>query len=141
MTSAHQVGTLAQAAAEAFPILCATSARAPGHWLNAVADALEADANYLVTLAREESHLTETRLRGELARTTYQLRSFETVISHGVHTMPIIEHPNLDHPIGPTPDLRRLLYPIWPVAVYAASNFPFAFSVAGGDTASALSAG
>lgn len=55
-----------------------------------------------------------------------------------MHAKPIIEHPNLDHPVGPTPDLRRLLYPIGPAAVYAASNFPFAFSVAGGDTASAL---
>lgn len=101
--------------------------------LRQLADALEADRAQLVPLAGEESHLPAGRLEGELDRTTNQLRFFADMITDGTCFDAVIEHGD--------PDLRRVSVPIGPVLVFAASNFPFAFSVAGGDTASALAAG
>ena len=90
----------------------------------------------------EETHLAESRLRGELTRTTFQLRLFAEVITDGEYLDVRIDHADPAWPMGaPRPDLRRFLIPLGPVLVFAASNFPFAFSVAGGDTASALAAG
>lgn len=110
--------------------------------LGAVADALDARADDLVALAAEETQLAEARLRGELRRTTFQLRLFGEVLTEGSWLDARIDHPDADYPMGaPRPDLRRQLEAIGPVLVFAASNFPFAFSVAGGDTASALAAG
>lgn len=110
--------------------------------LDAVADALDARADDLVALAGDETHLAEPRLRGELKRTTFQLRLFGDVLREGSWLDARIDHPDADYPMGaPRPDLRRQLEAIGPVVVFAASNFPFAFSVAGGDTASALAAG
>ncbi|MFG2001842.1 aldehyde dehydrogenase (NADP(+)) [Spirillospora sp. NPDC048911] len=109
--------------------------------LTAVADALEAARAELVALADEESHLGETRLNGELTRTTFQLRLFaDEVRAGGFHDVRI-DRPDPDWPSGPRPDLRRYRTAAGPVLVFAASNFPFAFSVAGGDTASAWAAG
>lgn len=110
--------------------------------LVAVADALDSAADALVPIAVRETSLPEGRLRGELKRTTFQLRLFAEVITNGDYLDVRIDHADADWPMGaPRPDLRRLLIPIGPVVVFAASNFPFAFSVAGGDTASALAAG
>nr|WP_241971383.1 aldehyde dehydrogenase (NADP(+)) [Microcella alkaliphila] len=109
-------------------------------WLAAAADALDADAEALVEIAGRETRLPEQRLRGELARTSSQLRFFGEVITDGAYLEATIDHPD-PSATPPIPDLRRMLVPIGPVAVFAASNFPFAFSVAGGDTASALAAG
>jgi NADP-dependent aldehyde dehydrogenase len=95
----------------------------------------------LVALAITETHLTETRLRGELVRTTFQLRFLAAVIEEGDYLQACIDTPDEIWPPGARPDLRRFLRPLGPVAVFAASNFPFAFSVAGGDSASALAAG
>ncbi|WP_426998109.1 aldehyde dehydrogenase family protein [Pseudarthrobacter sp. N5] len=110
--------------------------------LNAVADALDGSANQLIPVAQRETRLAEARLRGELARTTFQLRLFGEVLRDGGYLDARIDHADADWPMGgPRPDLRRVLVPVGPVVVFAASNFPFAFSVAGGDTASALAAG
>ncbi len=109
-------------------------------WLTAIADALESDAESLVTLAATESLLGEVRLDSELERTTRQLRMFADVIVEGSYLEATIDHARTEEQ-PPTPDLRRMLVPLGPVAVFTASNFPFAFSVAGGDTASALAAG
>jgi len=109
--------------------------------LSTVADQLDAAADELVALAIAETHLGEARLRGELARTTFQLRFLAEVISEGSHLQVCIDHRDATWPPGARPDLRRVLRPLGPVAVFAASNFPFAFSVAGGDSASALAAG
>jgi NADP-dependent aldehyde dehydrogenase len=90
----------------------------------------------------EETNLAEARLRGEVKRTAFQLRIFGTVLRDGGYLDARIDHADAAWPMGaPRPDLRRSLRPIGPVAVFAASNFPFAFSVIGGDTASALAAG
>jgi len=110
------------------------------HWLEAVAEELDAHAEELVSIGREETHLPEARLGGEVARTTGQLRMFAQVVREGSYREAILD--NAD-PLAtpPKPDLRRMLRPLGPVAVFSASNFPFAFSVAGGDTASALAVG
>ena len=110
-------------------------------WLRAAADGLDAAADRLVPLAIEESHLAEGRLTGELKRTTFQLRLFADEVETGAFLHATIDHADPGWGMGPRPDLRRMLRPLGPVAVWAASNFPFAFSVAGGDTASALAAG
>ncbi|WP_436700543.1 aldehyde dehydrogenase (NADP(+)) [Nocardioides sp. BYT-33-1] len=112
------------------------------HALERVADALDAHADRLVALAAEETHLLEGRLRGELTRTTFQLRFFAGVVRTGRHAGAAVDHADAAWPMGvPRPDLRRHVRALGPVVVFAASNFPFAFSVAGGDTASALAAG
>lgn len=128
------------AAAAAAPAFAATPDAERARYLEAVADALDAAATELIDLANRESHLPEARLTGELARTTSQLRMFARVITDGAYLEATIDHPDPDN-IPPNPDLRRILVPLGPVAVFAASNFPFAFSVAGGDTASALAIG
>ena len=109
--------------------------------LRAIADRLDSAADDLVNLAAEETNLGEQRLRGELKRTTFQLRLFGRVLDDGRYLGVIIDPPDPQWPSGARSDLRRVLRPLGPVAVFAASNFPFAFSVAGGDTASALAAG
>lgn len=110
--------------------------------LEAAADALDAAAGELIPTGVAETNLPEARLQGELKRTTFQLRLFAEVLRDGGYLDARIDHADADWPMGaPRPDLRRMLQPIGPVLVFAASNFPFAFSVAGGDTASALAAG
>jgi NADP-dependent aldehyde dehydrogenase len=110
-------------------------------WLELVATRLDTAAEELVPLAAEETHLGRERLQGELKRTTFQLRLFAELLREGSFLQATIDHADPAWPMGARPDLRRMLRPMGPVAVYAASNFPFAFSVAGGDTASALAAG
>jgi NADP-dependent aldehyde dehydrogenase len=108
--------------------------------LRALADALDAAADELVLLAVAESGLPEPRLTGEVGRTTGQLRLFADVVTDGGYLEVIIDSAD-PASAPPRPDLRRWLEPVGPVLVFAASNFPFAFSVLGGDTASALAAG
>ncbi len=108
--------------------------------LRALADALEARRDDVVAVADRETALGSTRLNGELSRTCYQLRLFAEVVEEGSYLEATIDHA-AETPMGPRPDLRRMLVPIGPVAVFGASNFPLAFSVPGGDTASALAAG
>ncbi|MFD9958639.1 aldehyde dehydrogenase (NADP(+)) [Amycolatopsis sp. NPDC058986] len=132
---------LAGAVAAARPAAAATPAER-ARWLDAVADALDAAAGELVPLAHAETHLPASpRLQGELKRTTFQLRLFGKVLADGEYLGATVDHADPDWPMGPRPDIRRVLVPIGPALVFAASNFPFAFSVAGGDTASALAAG
>ncbi|HEX4725131.1 MAG TPA: aldehyde dehydrogenase (NADP(+)) [Pseudonocardiaceae bacterium] len=108
--------------------------------LRALADALDADRETIVALADRETGLGLTRLNGELNRTCYQFRLFADTVEEGGYLEAVIDHA-ADTPMGPRPDLRRMLVPIGPVGVFAASNFPLAFSAPGGDTASALAAG
>ncbi len=108
--------------------------------LEGVADALLKHTDELWPVADAETRLGETRLRGEIARTAAQFRLFAAVLRDGGHLEAVIDHPDPDA-TPPRPDVRRMNHPIGVVAVFAASNFPFAFSVAGGDTVSALAAG
>ena len=127
---------LAAAAAAEAP-LADTAADQRARLLRLIADAFDAAAGDLTPLASKETHLTEARLTGEIARTTGQLRAFADSLTNGSWADPIIDTGDPDAK-PPRPDLRRMLVPVGPVLVFAASNFPFAFSVAGGDTAAAL---
>ncbi|MFJ8646864.1 aldehyde dehydrogenase (NADP(+)) [Streptomyces sp. NPDC093546] len=109
-------------------------------FLRTAADRLDAAKDRLIAAADAETALGATRLTGELARTCYQLRAFADLVDEGAFLDVIIDHPD-DTATPPVPDLRRYKVPLGVVAVYSASNFPFAFSVPGGDTASALAAG
>ncbi|WP_240721584.1 aldehyde dehydrogenase (NADP(+)) [Pseudarthrobacter sp. NamE5] len=139
-TATLSLSELTAAATEAAAISSAAPDAERAAWLTAVADALDASADELVEIADSETSLGPARLKGEVARTTGQLRLFARVITEGSYLEAIIDHADPDS-TPPKPDLRRILRPIGPVAVFSASNFPFAFSVAGGDTASALAVG
>ena len=141
-TDPGSVPELVARSAAAARVWAATSRTDRADVLDAVADALDAAGDDLVPLAVEESHLPEGRLRGELLRTTFQLRLFGETLREGGYLDVRVDHADPDWPMGaPRPDLRRTQVPLGPVVVFAAVNFPFAFSVAGGDTASALAAG
>ena len=141
-TEEAELDRVLEAAALVAPALAGTTPAQRAEWLTAAADALDAAADELVVLAAEETNLPEApRLRGELKRTTFQLRLFGQVLTDGAFLKATVDHADPDWPMGPRPDIRRVLTPIGPVLVFAASNFPFAFSTAGGDTASALAAG
>jgi NADP-dependent aldehyde dehydrogenase len=138
-TSTEVVAATTEAATAAIVTGASTEAERAG-WLRALADMLDANAGELIEIADRESHLGVPRLTGEVARTSGQLRLFADVILEGSYLEAIIDHAEPDA-APPRPDLRRMLRAIGPVAVFAASNFPFAFSVLGGDTASALATG
>ena len=139
-TATLSLSDLTAAATTAARISAAASDAERAAWLTAVADALDANSAELVEIADSETRLGVPRLTGEVARTSGQLRLFAKVITEGSYLEAVIDHAD-PAATPPKPDLRRLLKPIGPVAVFAASNFPFAFSVAGGDTASALAVG
>ena len=141
-TTESELDSLLAAAHAASAPLAALRPAERAALLEAVADALDAAAPDLVPIAQAETHLPEVRLRGELTRTTFQLRLFADALRDGGYLDARIDHADAEWPMGaPRPDLRRVRVPLGPVVVFAASNFPFAFSVAGGDTASALAAG
>ncbi|MBU3061770.1 aldehyde dehydrogenase (NADP(+)) [Nocardia sp. NEAU-G5] len=113
---------------------------ARARFLREAAQELERDRDRLVSVADAETALGAIRLAGEIGRTCGQLRAFAEIAAAGNYLAIIIDHAD-GTATPPRPDLRRYKIPLGVVAVYAASNFPFAFSVAGGDTASALAAG
>src|SRR6056297_1064310 len=129
------------AAEAAFVTYARTSAKARAEFLNAIADEIEVRAEEITETGSRETGLPEARLQGERGRTTGQLRLFAEHILKGEH-LDFRHDPAMpDRQPLPRPDLRMIQRPIGPVAVFGASNFPLAFSVAGGDTASALAAG
>src|SRR5215472_14808121 len=136
-----EVDARCRTAAAAAAALDAAGPAGRARMLRAMADELEADADAIVALADRESALGSSRLRGELARSSFQLRLFAGVLDDGGYLGVIIDHADPDAAPVPCPDLRRMLVPVGPVAVFGASNFPLAFSVPGGDTVSALAAG
>ena len=139
-TPPSDVARVCGAASDAAPALDRLGRAGRAHMLHLMADALEDDREALVAVTDRETALGPTRLNGELTRTTMQLRFFAEVLDDGGYLEATIDHPGAT-PTGPRPDLRRMLRPLGPVGVFGASNFPFAFSVSGGDTASALAAG
>ncbi|NDZ77250.1 aldehyde dehydrogenase family protein [Streptomyces sp. SID10853] len=140
-TGVGEVASLTAAAARALPWLAEQGRTGRAALLDAIADGLEADAERITAAADRESGLGLPRLTGELARTAYQLRFLGDVVRDGGYLDAVIDRPVAETPAGPRPDLRRMLVPLGPVAVFGASNFPLAFGVAGGDTASALAVG
>jgi len=134
------VDSAVEAAVQAAPGFAAASGLVRGSLLRAIADGLDAAVEELVERARLETALPRPRLAGETARTSGQLRMFAALVEEGSWVDARIDTANPAR-TPPKPDLRSMLRPIGPVAVFGASNFPLAFSVAGGDTASALAAG
>jgi NADP-dependent aldehyde dehydrogenase len=137
-TDAEAVDAIARRAQQAAAAWAATADADRAAAIDAVAAALDDATEALVAIADRETALGDVRLRGEVARTSGQLRMFADIARDGNYSDPIIS------PAAPAiarPDIRRMLVPMGPVAVFGASNFPFAFSVAGGDTASALAIG
>ena len=126
---------------QAFSIYSRTSGREKGKFLRAIAANIEAIAPEVIERAARETALPKARLEGETARTCGQLRLFAQVVEEGSWVMARIDRADPARKPAPKPDIRSLLRPLGPVAVFGASNFPLAFSVAGGDTASALAAG
>lgn len=109
--------------------------------LRHIAAGLGAISAELVARARSETALAEIRLNGELARTVNQLKLFAQLVEDGSWVNARINPAQPDRKPLPRADIRSVLRPLGPIAVFGASNFPLAFSVAGGDTASALAAG
>ncbi|MGW6361818.1 aldehyde dehydrogenase (NADP(+)) [Streptomyces sp. NPDC055092] len=136
--TAEEVDQAVRAARAATGALADRTVRAA--FLRSAAELLDASKDHLVEAADAETALGPVRLTGELARTSYQLRAFADIVDEGAFLGIVIDHPD-DSATPPIPDLRRYKVPLGVVAVYSASNFPFAFSVPGGDTASALAAG
>jgi NADP-dependent aldehyde dehydrogenase len=135
------VDRAAQLAAEAAPVLLKLTGAQRHHFLRAIADNLEAKAADLIARAMQETALPEARLKGELARTCGQLRLYGEAAERGDWLDARIETAQPDRKPQPRPDHRSSFRAIGPVVVFGASNFPFAYSVAGGDTASAWAAG
>ena len=130
-----------EAAEEAFWSYGYTTREERAAFLDAIADEMEARAEAITAIGTQETGLPEARLQGERGRTTGQLRLFAEHIRKGDYLDRRHDEALPDRAPLPRPDLRMMQRPIGPVAVFGASNFPLAFSTAGGDTASALAAG
>lgn len=139
-TTPAELDTTLERAATALPLLAGFTPEERAVLLRTIAEVLDAAADELVPLAMAEAHYPEARCRGELARTTFQLRLFADVLEEGSFLGVAVDPADPDWGT-PRPDVRRLMLPLGPVVVFGASNFPFAFATAGGDTASALAAG
>ena len=125
----------------AFPRYCATSPQQRAEFLEAIASELDALGDEFIQYVMQETALPEARIRGERARTSGQMRLFAGVLRRGDYLGARIDYAQPERTPLPRPDLRQVRMGVGPVAVFGASNFPLAFSTAGGDTASALAAG
>ena len=135
------VNTACEAAEAAFWDYGYSTRAARAAFLNTIADEIEARADQITQIGTQETGLPEARLQGERGRTTGQLRLFADHILAGDYLDRRHDPAQPDRAPLPRPDLRMMQRPIGPVAVFGASNFPLAFSTAGGDTAAALAAG
>jgi 2,5-dioxopentanoate dehydrogenase len=141
IASEHEVKEALAKAELAFNIFKLTSADARAAFLDKIADEMEALGDVLVARASLETGLPTARIIGERGRTTGQLRMFASYIREGSYMDASIDTAIPERAPIPKPDLRKMMVPLGPVVVFGASNFPLAYSVAGGDTAAALAAG
>jgi NADP-dependent aldehyde dehydrogenase len=139
-TTPQEVEAIVAAAARAAAELAGLGRHRLADLLETIAHSAEASGDDLVAVAARETGLSTDRLAGELRRSVFQFRLFAEAVREGSHLEAAVDHAG-PTPLGPAPDVRRMLIPLGPVAVFGSSNFPFAFSVLGGDTASALAAG
>ncbi len=130
-----------KAAEEAFRTYSQTTREARAAFLETIADEIEARAEGITEIGSQESGLPTARLEGERGRTTGQLRLFASHIRDGAYLDRRTDAAQPDRKPAPRPEIRMIERPVGPVAVFGASNFPLAFSTAGGDTAAALAAG
>lgn len=136
-----EIESAVQLAAGAFPAFSQTNGKERAAFLRAIATEIEALGQTLTDRVMAETGLPEPRVKGETARTCGQLRLFAGLVEEGSWVDARIDHADPERKPLPKPDVRSMLRPIGPVVVFAASNFPLAYSVAGGDSASALAAG
>ncbi|MDR6945384.1 aldehyde dehydrogenase (NADP(+)) [Mucilaginibacter pocheonensis] len=139
--SVEEINQVMQRSHAAFEIFQKKSIQEKSTFLDTIASEIEALGDALLQKASEETNLPIPRLTGERARTTAQLRMFATMLREGSWVEATIDTALPERTPLPKPDLRKMLIPLGPVVVFGASNFPFAYSTAGGDTASALAAG
>ncbi|MCP1483209.1 NADP-dependent aldehyde dehydrogenase [Pseudomonas chlororaphis] len=139
--TAEEVDAAANAAAAAYPAYRALSAQRRAQFLEAVADELDALDDEFIALVCRETALPTARIQGERKRTSGQMRLFAEVLRRGDFYGARIDRALPERQPLPRPDLRQYRIGLGPVAVFGASNFPLAFSTAGGDTAAALAAG
>jgi alpha-ketoglutaric semialdehyde dehydrogenase len=137
----EEVDRAAELSDAAFPIYGKVSREARAAFLRSVASRIEALTEQLVERAHLETALPKPRLISETGRTSNQLRLFASVVEEASWVMARIDRADPQRKPAPKPDIRSMLHSLGPVVVFGASNFPLAFSVAGGDTASALAAG
>ena len=135
------VNTACEAAEEAFWDYAYSDRKLRAQFLHLVADEIEARADAITQIGAEETGLPAARLNGERGRTNGQLRLFADHIEAGAYLDRRYDKELADRQPLPRPDIRLIQRPVGPVAVFGASNFPLAFSTAGGDTAAALAAG
>ncbi|MGH9560310.1 MAG: aldehyde dehydrogenase family protein, partial [Terracidiphilus sp.] len=139
--SMEDLNLAAELAEEAFAIYSRLPGREKTRFLRSIADGIEAIVPELVERSHRETALPEARLKGESARTINQLRLFAQVVEEGSWVNARIDPAQPDRKPLPRSDIRSMMRPLGPVAVFGASNFPLAFSVAGGDTAAAFAGG
>jgi NADP-dependent aldehyde dehydrogenase len=138
--TAREVDGQCQQASEAFTALSKMPPDGRAGVLEAIAAALDAKQDTILRTCAEETALTIDELTPEFARMTGTLRMFAGVVREGSWVRAAIDTPS-QQSLGPSHDVRRMLVPLGPVAVFGSSNFPLAYGVCGGDTASALAAG
>ncbi len=139
--SKDEIESAVQLAHQAFATYGHASGRQKAAFLRAIAARIESVADPLIDRAEKETALPKARLQSETGRTCWQLRLFAKLIEESSWVNARIDRPDPERKPLPKPDIRSMVRPLGPVVVFAPSNFPLAFSVAGGDTASALAAG
>src|SRR5688500_15553769 len=136
-----EINKIMEDARRVFPVYRGTSPETKALLLEKIADNIIALGDELLLQASEETNLPVARLLTERNRTTSQLKAFAEMLREGGWVEASIDTAIPDRKPVPKPDIRKMLVPLGPVVVFGASNFPFAYSTAGGDTASALAAG
>ncbi len=136
----NEIEDIMQEAWKAFHVYRKKSLKERADFMRAIAKEMENLGDELLKVTGEETHLPEARLRNERARTMFQLTSYADACEKGDWLEARIDTANAERN-PPKPDIRKMLVPLGPVVVFGASNFPYAYSTAGGDTASAFAAG
>ncbi len=136
----EEINTALENAWTAFHVYRKLSLKQRADFMRAIATEIELCGDDLIHTSMRESNLPEARMRGEKARTIFQLTSYAAACEKGSWLEARIDTADNDK-TPPKPDLRKMLVPLGPVVVFGASNFPFAYSTAGGDTACAFAAG
>ncbi len=139
--SKEEINTAVALAENAFHKFRTVSGKRKAEFLNAIADEILALEDTLISVYCSETGLPEGRAKGERGRTVFQLRSFAELVADGSWVEASIDTAIPDRTPLPKSDIRKMLIPLGPVVVFGASNFPLAYSTAGGDTAAALAAG
>lgn len=140
-TPLEQIDAIVESANRAFLAYRRSTPAAKTSFLRLIAERIDNQRAALIDVASRETHLPHERLGGEVTRTVNQLYMFANLVEEGSWVRAIFDKAQPDRKPIPKPDLRQIQVPLGPVAVFGASNFPFAYSVCGGDTAAALAAG